>query len=144
MTKQILSQPDCNFLGHLAQEQQEKIQGDLNVLILATDMSRHEEILSKFKGSDNLTYLKMILIKACDVSNEIRPTYISEPWVEKLLQEYFCQCQLEKKRGLPFAPFMDPDQVTKSASQIGFIRFVLLPLFESLSKVSNHFNVDNS
>ena len=30
---------------------------------------------------------------------------------------------------------MDPDQVKKASMQIGFIRFVLIPLFEALSKV---------
>ena len=32
---------------------------------------------------------------------------------------------------------MDRDRVTKPNAQIGFIRFVLLPLFESLSKVTH-------
>ena len=31
---------------------------------------------------------------------------------------------------------MDRDKVTKATAQIGFIKFVLIPLFESLSKVS--------
>jgi hypothetical protein len=31
---------------------------------------------------------------------------------------------------------MDRDKVTKASAQIGFIKFVLVPLFESLSKVS--------
>ena len=68
---------------------------------LFTDMTRHAEILNAFKSRFNvdpppdvdqdLTYLKMILIKACDVSNEIRPPAVAEPWVERLLQEYFLQ-----------------------------------------------------
>ena len=45
------------------------------------------------------------------------------------------QFALEKRNGLPFASFMDPDQVKKASMQIGFIRFVLIPLFEALSKV---------
>ena len=45
------------------------------------------------------------------------------------------QSDKEKKDGLPIAPFMDRDRVTKPSAQIGFIRFVLLPLFESLNKV---------
>ena len=142
------------------------------ILILATDMSRHAEILEAFKqkvenfdfkSEDHLTSLKMILIKACDISNECRPVMISEAWVECLLEEYFhqvysiagfvhlryyssnifelyhlikfFQSDKEKKDGLPIAPFMDRDRVTKPNAQIGFIRFVLLPLFESLSKV---------
>ena len=64
-------------------------------------MTRHAEILNSFKTrfdidpppdiDQDLTYLKMILIKACDVSNEIRPPAVAEPWVERLLQEYFLQ-----------------------------------------------------
>ena len=70
------------------------------ILILATDMSRHAEILEAFKqkaenfdfkSEDHLTSLKMILIKACDISNECRPVMISEAWVECLLEEYFHQ-----------------------------------------------------
>ena len=70
------------------------------ILILATDMARHAEILEAFKqkldsfdfkSEDHLTSLKMILIKACDISNECRPVLISEAWVECLLEEYFHQ-----------------------------------------------------
>ncbi len=40
----------------------------------------------------NLTFkLKKILMKCCDISNEVRPTEISEPWVDCLLEEYFLQ-----------------------------------------------------
>lgn len=42
------------------------------------------------------------------------------------------QSDVEKLEGLPVAPFMDREKVTKSSSQVGFIRFVLLPLFEAL------------
>lgn len=33
----------------------------------------------------------MILIKCCDISNEVRPTEVAEPWVDCLLEEYFMQ-----------------------------------------------------
>ncbi len=42
------------------------------------------------------------------------------------------QSDVEKLEGLPVAPFMDREKVTKPSSQIGFIKFVLLPLFEAL------------
>lgn len=89
-------------------------------LILATDMAKHKDILEElqryvsdfdFKNKDHLeavylyyiifsTFakflnrkkkLKMILIKCCDISNEVRPTEISEPWLDCLLEEYFMQ-----------------------------------------------------
>ena len=43
----------------------------------------------------------------------------------------------EKAEGLPVAPFMDRDKVSKPTAQIGFIKFVLIPLFELLNKVSS-------
>lgn len=40
----------------------------------------------------NLSFqLKMILIKCCDISNEVRPMEVAEPWVDCLLEEYFMQ-----------------------------------------------------
>lgn len=36
---------------------------------------------------------------------------------------------------MPVAPFMDRDKVTKPSAQIGFIRFVLIPLFEALEQL---------
>ena len=41
----------------------------------------------------------------------------------------------EKKEGLPVASYMDRDKVTKSNSQVGFIKYVLLPMFETMGKV---------
>lgn len=50
------------------------------------------------------------------------------------LTRYF-QSDREKAEGLPVAPFMDRDKVSKPTAQIGFIKFVLIPLFELLNKV---------
>jgi hypothetical protein len=33
---------------------------------------------------------------------------------------------------------MDRDKVTKATAQIGFIKFVLIPMFETVTKVSDH------
>ena len=91
------------------------------ILILATDMARHAEILDNFKqtldnfdynSEDHLNTLKMILIKACDISNECRPIMVSEGWVECLMEEYFQQSDKEKKDNLPVAPFMDRSTVS--------------------------------
>ena len=37
----------------------------------------------------------------------------------------------------PVAPFMDREKVTKPSAQIGFIKFVLIPMFETVAKVNN-------
>ena len=81
------------------------------------------------------TQLKVVLVKACDISNEVRPMEVSEPWVDCLLEEYFMQSDREKSEGLPVAPFMDREKVTKPTAQIGFIKFVLLPMYQQLYQV---------
>ncbi len=131
-------------------------------------MSRHDSLVQAFEAKlvpgfdfsshDSLEALKIILVKACDVSNECRPLKESEAWADRLLREYFEQVQLlfstmcfqrvfmflfslqpqsdkEKLAGLPFQPFMDREKVTKTTSQISFIKSVLIPMFESLKKV---------
>lgn len=140
----IISSPECNIFANLTPEEFKEVRGDMIILILATDMARHAEILDAFKqkldnfdysSEDHLNTLKMILIKACDISNECRPIQVSEGWVECLMEEYFHQSDQEKKECLPVAPFMDRDRVTKPTAQIGFIKYVLLPLFEALNKL---------
>ncbi|KAH8338101.1 hypothetical protein KR059_008290 [Drosophila kikkawai] len=77
----------------------------------------------------------MILIKVADISNEARPMDVAEPWLDRLLQEFFAQSAAEKSEGLPVTPFMDPDKVSKPGSQVRFIGLVLLPLFEALGEL---------
>ena len=33
----------------------------------------------------------MILLKTADISNEVRPLEVAEPWIECLLEEFFIQ-----------------------------------------------------
>ncbi|XP_078002632.1 high affinity cGMP-specific 3',5'-cyclic phosphodiesterase 9A isoform X5 [Phascolarctos cinereus] len=141
---QIISQPECNIFSNITTEDFKKIRQEIITLILATDMARHAEILDSFKekmenfdytNAEHMIYLKMILIKCCDISNEVRPMEVAEPWVDCLLEEYFMQSDREKSEGLPVAPFMDRDKVTKPTAQIGFIKFVLIPMFETVTKL---------
>lgn len=152
-------------------------------------MARHNEILNKFKtiqpvfdftNKDHkevvsgpcrhprgVVYkrcfffqLMKIMVKVSDISNEVRPMAVAEPWLDCLLQEFFNQVfkiqnwvvfrssglyiktfffspqsDTEKLKGLPVTPFMDRDKVSKPSCQTSFIRFVLLPLFTELIKL---------
>ncbi|XP_038657173.1 high affinity cGMP-specific 3',5'-cyclic phosphodiesterase 9A-like [Scyliorhinus canicula] len=97
---QIFSHPECNIFGNMDPEIFKQIRQGIINLILATDMARHGEILDSFKqkvdnfdfsNEEDITCLKMVLIKCCDISNEVRPMEVAEPWVDCLLQEYFMQ-----------------------------------------------------
>ncbi|KAJ3591884.1 hypothetical protein NHX12_007015 [Muraenolepis orangiensis] len=141
---EILEKKESNIFRNLALEQYKRIREGIIKCILATDMTRHNEILNKFKtilpvfdfsNKDHKDVLMMILIKVSDISNEARPMEVAEPWLDCLLQEFYNQSDMEKLEGLPVTPFMDRDKVTKPSSQTGFIRFVLLPLFMELANL---------
>lgn len=51
------------------------------------------------------------------------------------MQECVSQGDLERAMGLPSLPMNDRDKIVLEDSQIGFIRFVALGLFESVCKV---------
>lgn len=141
---QVLEKSESNIFRNLPTEQYKRIREGIIKCILATDMTRHSEILNKFKAilpgfdfsnRDHRDVLMMILIKVSDISNEARPMDVAEPWLDCLLQEFFNQSDMEKLEGLPVTPFMDRDKVTKPSSQTGFIRFVLFPLFIELANL---------
>lgn len=117
--------------------------------ILATDMARHNEIITQFKeisptfdytNKAHTNLLCMVIIKVADISNEARPLDVAEPWLDRLLQEFFAQSAAEKLEGLPVTPFMDPDKVSRTGSQVRFIGLVLLPLFETLGVILTELN----
>jgi len=144
MAFEILENQETNIFANVDKENLKLIRQDMIMLILATDMAKHGEIVETFKENlksfdfkreDHLNCLKMVLIKCCDISNEVRPMGVSEPWVDCLLEEYFMQSDREKAEGLPVTAFMDRDKVTKPKAQIGFIKFVLLPMFDAVAKL---------
>eukprot|EP00063_Salmo_salar_P054305 XP_014029140.1 PREDICTED: high affinity cGMP-specific 3',5'-cyclic phosphodiesterase 9A-like isoform X2 [Salmo salar] len=141
---EILEKNENNIFRNLTTEQYKRIREGIIKCILATDMTRHNEILNKFKSilpvfdfsnKDHRDVLMMIMIKVSDISNEARPMDVAEPWLDCLLQEFYNQSDMEKLEGLPVTPFMDRDKVTKPSSQTGFIGFVLLPLFIELANL---------
>ncbi|KAI3355925.1 hypothetical protein L3Q82_004473 [Scortum barcoo] len=141
---EILEKTESNIFRNVSMDQYKRIREGIIKCILATDMTRHNEILNKFKSilsafdftnKDHRDVLMMILIKVSDISNEARPMEVAEPWLDCLLQEFYNQSDMEKLEGLPVTPFMDRDKVTKPSSQTGFIRFVLLPLFIELANL---------
>lgn len=166
----LLENDDCNIFKSLGSEDFKQVREGMIRCILATDMARHNEILTNFrdilptfnyddKAHVNLVSNKksfdtknrflnsiifqlcMVLIKVSDISNEARPMDIAEPWLDRLLQEFFKQSDAEKLEGLPVTPFMDREKITKPSSQCSFIGFVLLPLFEALGELLTELQV---
>ncbi|XP_076270902.1 phosphodiesterase 9 isoform X2 [Rhynchophorus ferrugineus] len=140
----ILENEDCNIFKSFSSDDFKQVREGMIRCILATDMARHNEILTNFReilpcfnynDKAHVNLLCMVLIKVSDISNEARPMDIAEPWLDRLLQEFFKQSDAEKLEGLPVTPFMDREKITKPSSQCSFIGCVLLPLFEALGEL---------
>lgn len=141
---EILENKDINIFRNFPPDTYRRVREGMIKCILATDMAKHHEILKTFRAiipsfdwnlKEHKDLLMNILIKTADISNEVRPMDVADMWLECLLQEYFKQSDMEKLEGLPVAPFMDRDKVTKPSAQIGFIKFILLPLVEALGEL---------
>ena len=70
--------------------------------------------------------LMMVIVKAADVSNEIRPPEVSLPWMNRLFEEFGRQYDREVELGLKETPFMNSKTVSKPSAQIGFIKYDML------------------
>ncbi|KAI8925661.1 hypothetical protein BC831DRAFT_400936 [Entophlyctis helioformis] len=143
----VLSQPENHFLSHLSKGDFKAIREIVIDLVLATDLTQHFTLLSMFKAKvassetfdpyetrEDRMLLYKIMMKCSDVSNPSKDMALYEPWCRLILEEFYRQGDLEKKLSLPVSPYCDRDNVNVPSSQIGFIDYVVMPLFDALDK----------
>jgi len=80
------------------------------------------------KGDAILSFL----LHAADISNAAKAAPVFEMWTDRCLEEFFQQGDKEKELDLPASPLCDRDTTSKPESQIGFIKYIILPTFELL------------
>ncbi len=125
--------------------------------ILATDMAFHNKLTSILKSKvetyniingnnvdrlifpDNLTktyenqqMILDIIVHCADISNPIKPYDINKIWVDMVLEEFFHQGDVEASKGLPISLLCDRKTTDRNRSQIGFIKFVVQPVWNFL------------
>ncbi|KAL7056980.1 hypothetical protein AAHC03_018913 [Spirometra sp. Aus1] len=94
------------------------------------------ELTKIFAEDEEARALTMVmLLKMCDISTEIRPPVVSQPWLDCLLEEFYAQADIEKLTGLPVSPFMDRASVRVAECQCAFLKFGMLPLAELIVAV---------
>ncbi|KAJ3031433.1 UNVERIFIED_CONTAM: hypothetical protein HDU68_004123 [Siphonaria sp. JEL0065] len=141
----LMSRHDLDFLGQLPRAEFKQLRETVIEMVLATDLSQHFGLLASFKNKiaqafdpkesreDRIILLK-ILMKCADVSNPTKEWPIYYEWAFRCLEEFMRQGDMEKSLNLPVSPFMDRDNINIPSSQIGFMDYVLLPLFEAVNK----------
>ncbi|KAG0748603.1 hypothetical protein G6F57_004231 [Rhizopus arrhizus] len=138
------------YLGGVESSQYKEFRKLVITSILATDMSLHCDYVAKIKEqtkrlmdshSTDWDEARIIeerllfcsgLMKCADISNVARPFPRAFEWAQILVEEFACQGDLERELGLPVLPMNDRSKIVLEDSQIGFIKFIALGLFESI------------
>uniref|UniRef100_A0A3Q2P4Z4 Phosphodiesterase n=1 Tax=Fundulus heteroclitus TaxID=8078 RepID=A0A3Q2P4Z4_FUNHE len=91
-----------------------------------------DELLIKTSFTHQTTYratLK-IALKCADVCNPCREWELSKQWSERVCEEFYRQGDLERKFNLEISPLCDQQMDSVPSIQIGFISYIVEPLFE--------------
>lgn len=85
-------------------------------------------------------FFLQIAMHTADVSNPAKPLVHYRRWVTMVMEEFFGQGDQERDRGLPISTFFDRRQPNIPKFQLGFIDFIVLPLFQEWAKVVEDVN----
>ncbi|GFY42749.1 hypothetical protein TNIN_405531 [Trichonephila inaurata madagascariensis] len=144
----LLQDESCDIFHNLNKKQKQSLRKMAIDLVLATDMSKHMSLLADMKtmvetmkvaGSgvlllDNYTERIQVLqnmIHCADLSNPTKPLEIYKTWVELITEEFFEQGDREREEGLDISPMCDRHNATIEKSQVGFIDYIVHPLWET-------------
>ena len=115
----------------------------ITAAIMATDMARHDSIVSEFLrcgtlGSIAPDSLMGSLVHVADLSAHVFPLSVSLAWSARISEEFSAQVASEEAHGLPTATFMaDLDTpLARARMQSSFIQGVVAPLWRSLSALA--------
>jgi 3'5'-cyclic nucleotide phosphodiesterase len=70
-----------------------------------------------------------VILHASDISNQAKPWHVCQRWANRVLEEFFNQGDREKQLGIPIGILNDREKCDIPLSQIGFIEFIVAPLF---------------
>ena len=128
-------------------------------MILHTDLSKHfdqvksintalavmtPEQWSEYENNPDKTLLApfdkksllALVLHAADISNAAKPWHLQQLFTMQILQEFFFQGDELKQRDMTLPPLSNRTTTNIPDSQIGFIAYLVKPLYESMSSKS--------
>ena len=143
-TFHLLSKSGCNILENLGNEDWFRARKIILELILDTDMSRHFEILGRFRARitnlddfgldllENKIVVLSMAMKCADIGHSAKIGDIHERWTALICEEFFRQGDIEKERKQEISMYCDRFNTDVPKSQAGFIKNIGIPLYEAL------------
>ncbi|XP_063890169.1 3',5'-cyclic-AMP phosphodiesterase, isoforms N/G isoform X6 [Helicoverpa armigera] len=144
----LLQNEGCDIFINLHKKQRQTLRKMVIDMVLSTDMSKHMSLLADLKtmvetkkvaGSgvlllDNYTDRIQVLenlVHCADLSNPTKPLPLYKRWVALLMEEFFQQGDREREQGMDISPMCDRHNATIEKSQVGFIDYIVHPLWET-------------
>jgi len=140
----LAMQPEHSLVKAIPRDQIAEFRKIFINSILATDMHFHGQqlkMLGDLHGKEQITdpgdQMKLLghILHGADISNVSKPFHYANTWVMLVMEEFFKQGDKEKDLKMPVSPLCDRVKTDIDASEVGFIKFIVKPWFESLAKV---------
>jgi hypothetical protein len=147
----MLSDPDVDVLANLNLRQRHQMKAQIIQLILATNLTDHFTFVGTFNRmlaeqraagvegqitANNKHLVMQALVKCADVSNPAKPFDIYAEWTARIMEEFYLQGDVERAIGLTISRFMDREAPEVATCQIGFIDFIVAPVYKALGQFS--------
>ncbi|OMJ70238.1 hypothetical protein SteCoe_31836 [Stentor coeruleus] len=148
-TFQLMQKDNQDILANLPKDMGVLVRALIIEMILATDMAKHFDLIGKLKAkminspSINLTSadqrneIMKIITKASDVGHAAKCQELHQKWTSLVCEEFFMQGDMEKAQGLPISMYCDREKTDIAKSQSGFIKNIVLPIYETLNQCLN-------
>lgn len=131
---------ETGLFSELPQESWDLVRKIVIEMILATDMSRHFDMVGVFRAA-SITPLELsafeerllmfkVVIKCADIGHAAKETSLHEKWTNRIVEEFFAQGDVEKDAKLPVSMYCDRATTNIAKSQVGFLSAIVTPLFE--------------
>ncbi|XP_076377471.1 phosphodiesterase dunce isoform X6 [Megalopta genalis] len=144
----LLQNEGCDIFVNMTSKQRQTLRKMVIDMVLSTDMVKHMSLLADLKtmvetkkvaGSgvlllDNYTDRIQVLqnlVHCADLSNPTKPLTLYRRWVSLVMEEFFLQGDRERERNMDISPMCDRHRATIEKSQVGFIDYIVHPLWET-------------
>ncbi|CAF3754857.1 unnamed protein product [Rotaria sordida] len=144
----LLQADERNIFSHLTAKQIKTLRKMVIDMVLATDMSKHMQLLADLKTmveskkvtGNNIIMLESYddriqvlqnMIHCADLSNPTKPLDIYIKWTDRIMEEFWRQGDKERDLGLEVSPMCDKRVASVEKHQVGFIEFIVHPLWET-------------
>nr|XP_057922558.1 cAMP-specific 3',5'-cyclic phosphodiesterase 4B-like isoform X2 [Doryrhamphus excisus] len=144
----LLQEENCDIFQNLTKKQRQTLRRMVIDMVLATDMSKHMSLLADLKTMvetkkvtssgvlllDNYTDRMQVLrnmVHCADLSNPTKPLDLYRQWTDRIMDEFFHQGDRERERGMEISPMCDKHTASVERTQVGFIDYIVHPLWET-------------